>query len=807
MKIFLVAILFVLASCQVSAQQNARNGCTYPSIGEIRMFVVFADVVDDTFSRPIPYWPQGSLPEYANEVIDDSQQGNLVSYISKYYHEASFGALSVTGDYYPHLLEFNSSEFHDNNNNNIRLQKVVEHLNNIPEDSIITHNGHSLSYFDDWTFGSQNERDYHPKLQIPDGKIDMLVIVWRRNSNYKANRDGGTCWGENQENSIKNYGINGFSELCQDNPSEIFRHEFGHTLLGGNSYHTGGAGTGAGGHFLSNVGGYSLLSSHNHNLESCNGWDRWWLGWKHPDKIYDISALDTNGNEVNADIAYIKNLQPRDYILRDFIEYGDAVRIKLPYLRKDDSRVRNQYLWIENHQIKEGSLESTNNPPKGIRFNIQVGNDSLTGNFNNSRTNYFIPLSSFGNYDFVYYPDQPQSPNNYKAYAYDSRSNPFEGHHPAMMPAIDYDGDDTIKPKEFIIIKKLFKENRLKVDDWTVYGNAYDAFPIGAKIGLSSNPPSTPLMTYRTSIRNSKNSLRKRDSIPETDDNRTIWLNGLSVKIVGKDSNGDIRIRVCFDDYQVDSNVRWCGTIMLTENVVLSQAKTIDIDYGYTPIRPVNPSIINDEKIFSSPTVFTCRDSSCFKQESFSTVNVKNMSTLVLESGSLYEIEDNAVLNIQSTGTLLVKTGATLRIKGTGHVEVKGGAHICIEDGANIELVDELSALNLRHGYQLGLNPSATPLQSNCTSSPLTNFALGAGSLGQINEWSSANRYIQDTTYYGNAYEFGNSIQAGYDVTIQKPNGNVILESGSHVIIDAEYEVKLEPGVVVELGAELEVRK
>lgn len=797
MKIFLVAILFVLASCQVSAQQNARNGHWNSPIGEIRLFVVFADVIDDTCSLDFPQWPTGNIPLDANQIIDDSSDSILVSYLSKFYEEASMGTLHIRGDYYPFLLEFTTSEIEGNG-----LEQVINRLNRTPGYDIITEHGHNLSYFDNWTY---NSTQYSPCLNSPDSKIDMLVIVWRRNSKYRTLRDGGNCDLINESVQIKSLaGVNSYAILYCDDPSKIFRHEFGHALLGGNSYHTGGAGTGAGGHFLSNVGGYSLLSSHNHNLESCNGWDRWWLGWKHPDKIYDISALDTNGNEVNADIAYIKNLQPRDYILRDFIEYGDAVRIKLPYLRKDDSRVRNQYLWIENHQIKEGSLESTNNPPKGIRFNIQVGNDSLTGNLNNSRTNYFIPLSSFGNYDFVYYPDQPQSPNNYKAYAYDSRSNPFEGHHPAMMPAIDYDGDDTIKPKEFIIIKKLFKENRLKVDDWTVYGNAYDAFPIGAKIGLSSNPPTTPLMTFRTASRTNG---RLFSPLPETDDNRTIWLNGLSVKIVGKDSNGDIRIRVCFDDYQVDSNVRWCGTIMLTENVVLSQAKTIDIDYGYTPIRPVNPSIINDEKIFSSPTVFTCRDSSCFKQESFSTVNVKNMSTLVLESGSLYEIEDNAVLNIQSTGTLLVKTGATLRIKGTGHVEVKGGAHICIEDGANIELVDELSALNLRHGYQLGLNPSATPLQSNCTSSPLTNFALGAGSLGQINEWSSANRYIQDTTYYGNAYEFGNSIQAGYDVTIQKPNGNVILESGSHVIIDAEYEVKLEPGVVVELGAELEVRK
>lgn len=799
MKKILIVILLALICQNTFAQQNARNGLSYSPFGEIRMFMVFADIVDDTFSRPIPHWPQDSIPEYADEIIDESLQGSLVSYISRYYNEVSFGTLRVIGDYYPYLLKFDSSEISGDGN-----IQVADYLNNLPDDSIVTHNGHGLSYFDTWTFGSP--RSYYPKQQLPDGKIDMLVIVWRRNSKLRSNRDGGACFSYNCSNQIKNLsGINGYTVIYHDSPSEILRHEFGHALLGGNNYHTGGAGN-ASGHFLSSVGGYSILSSHNHNLESCNGWDRWRLGWKPTDKAYYISALDINGNEINADIVYDKNQQTRDYILRDFVTFGDAVRIKLPHLRKHNSQVRNQYLWIENHQIKEESIESTNNPPKGIRFNIQVGNDSLTDYFNSSRSNYLVPLSSFGNYDFVYHPDHTYSPNNYRAYAYDSRSNPFEGHHPAMMPAIDYDVDDHIKSKEFIIIRKLFKENILKVDDYTVYGNVYDAFPVKTKIGLSTNPPTTPLMTYKTQNRPIGNTVGNITQNPAQDDNREIWLNGLSIKIIEENSNGDIRIRVCFNDYQIDSNVRWCGPIMLTEDVVLNQARTIDIDYGYTPIRPNNPSIINGEKIFSSPTVFTCLENSYFRQEPFSNVNVKNMSSLVLEKGSLYEIEDNATLNIQPTATLQVKSGATLRVHGAGHIEIKNGAFICIEDGANIELVGELSAINLRHGYQYGQNPSASTTHSNCSSTRLPSYPLAIGSQGHIYEYKNSNLYIQDTTYYGNAYEIGNTIQAGYQVTTEKPYGNVIFENGSNVIIDAENDVRLMPGVNVKRGAVLSVR-
>lgn len=803
MKRLLLIMTFCLTTTQIHSQQNARNGYTYAPTGEIRLFIVFADVVNDTFSGTIPHWQPGCLPEYADEIIDDNNQGSLLSYISRYYDELSFGTFRITGDYYPHLLEFNSSEIQNNGFN-----QVVNYLNNLSGNDIATKNGHFLSDFDRWSFSSP--REYYPKQQIPDNLIDMMVIIWRRNSKYRSKRDGGSCIPGNTAIQIKNFsGVNGYAILYSDDASGVLRHEFGHALIGHNSYHTGGAGTSASGHFLPSVGGYSILSSHNHNLESCNGWDRWRLGWKRPEKVYEISALNTDGSEANTDIVYNQSLQAREYILRDFATYGDVVRIKLPYLNDENTQIRNQYLWIENHQIKNTSIEFGDNRPKGIRFNIQVGNDELNNHLGNSRTNYIVPLSSFGNHDFYFdtmnVPDPNKYTNYYRAFAYKSTSNPFCGYHPAMMPAIDFDGDDEIKPKEFVVIWKLFFENILKVNSWTVYGNDYDAFRVGSKISIYSNPPTTPLMTYRTGVRPTGNGLGDIYPTPAPDDNRNIWLNGLSVEILDEFSNGDIKIRICFNDYKVKSNVRWCGPIMHSERVELQPSCIIDLDYGLSPTRPNNPSFVNGENVFASPTSFICRNNSFFKQESASTVNVKNLSALVLESGSLYEIEDGAVLNINSSGTLHVKSGATLRVKNTGHVEIQRGAYICIEDGANIELVDELSAINLRQGHQLGLNPETFSEQSNCTTTPLTNFPLVTGSNGHFHVFGG-NRFIQDTTYYGNAYEVGNTIRAGYNVTLLKSPGDVIFESGSHVIMDAEDDVLLKSGVKVKQGAILEVR-
>ena len=153
----------------------------------------------------------------------------------------------------------------------------------------------------------------------------------------------------------------------------------------------------------------------------------------------------------------------------------------------------------------------------------------------------------------------------------------------------------------------------------------------------------------------------------------------------------------------------------------------------------------------------------------------------------------------------MVKSGATIRVKGAGHVEIQEGAYICIEDGANINLVDELSSINLRQGYRLGLNPLAFSQQGDCTSIGLIDYVLTMGSMGKINE-IMGDRYIQDTIYYGNAYEFGEDIWAGHDVTIQKPYGDVIIENNAHVIMDADNDVKLDSGFRVKLGAILEIR-
>ena len=176
------------------------------------------------------------------------------------------------------------------------------------------------------------------------------------------------------------------------------RHEFSHSIYGGNNFHTAGCGAGTR-TFLSSVGGYSNMSSWDSNSQGCNGWDRWRMGWKNPNKQHLISAYNaSNNNEIDFENYSIQN-NPLggEYILRDFSSTGDAIRIKLP---KVDNNALPQYLWLENHaQQNEFGFQNG----LGLFAYIQVGKENKSNMYfseESSPGNYLFPLPASGRFDF-----------------------------------------------------------------------------------------------------------------------------------------------------------------------------------------------------------------------------------------------------------------------------------------------------------------------------------------------------------------------------------------------------------------------
>ena len=645
----------------------------------------------------------------------------------------------------------------------------------------------------------------------PDSNIDVFVVVWRINSKFREKRDGGQVWTGSAYPLHGMTGTNCCMGVCMDSISGCMRHEFAHKLLGRNEYHTGGAGAGEG-HFLSNVGGYSILSSFNKNMYACNGWDRWRLGWKNPANQHYISARRPNDMaEVETDLEYGDQLSGNEFVLRDFMTYGDAIRIKLPYVKSIRLDADNQYLWIENHQQVLGPVGVDESKPKGIRFNIQIGNDRLDGDFNRSRTNYYVPLSSFGNYDFDYYFDPTnagvdrEETDYYTASTNSQMANPFTGNHLLMLPAIDLaPTDDDIKNTEYVTVYNVIYNGYQIMTDHPVFGSQFDAFPVGSSLRLATNPSSVPLITYRTWDRYSKNHSNFNNAHKR--DNRHVFLNGLRVDVLEGDVDGEgaIRVRIRWDDYDVDRNVRWCDSIILTEEVHLVAGHVITLDQGMTPVQPKNPILFDNKKIFADPTVFDCLDGSTFEQEENTVVNVVNNSLLVLEPGSTYVVGDNASLNVRSGSALVVKNGATLRVRGHGHVDIESAGYLCLEDGANVILQDVLSAVNLHSGAHLGVNEGVHQVSTTCLSGGLTDYPHSG--LGDFHVFNLTSSFLQNVTFMGSNYVYGGSVRAGHHVTNLIAYGNVVVEHGADVIIDTEGTTTLEPGVEVKLGGKLEVR-
>ena len=688
---------------------DSREGYNFPTKGTYRMLVVFVNIIYDVtpnadsavVSNNNWAWIPDTIGginknppvEYFNDVWDNEDTSSYNGIYTRFMSECSFDSLVIIGDFTSvgikqSYIEPTGESF----DHNMLLSKTLDFINT---NGLQAYYGHNL--IQDYDYATIS---FLP-TRTPNNKVDFVAFfVLNPTSEYGGLKikpgSGDTYYGTTNQIKIDStlYSIDAYtmcgigSTRLKDNCA-LMVHEFAHGLMGDNSFHTSG-GNHLGTSFISTFiylqQGYGLFNS-VFSFRSCNSYERWRLGWQHPDNaLYSIASNGVN-SEINSQFS-----GSQSFYLRDFVKYGDAIRIKLPY--KDSDEASNQYIWLENHQFgKNGMLdrfvfyndECIPMGTPGIYSYIQVGKDILSSNnnslvFPDNETDNLRMLSAEGNFNMTYVKDSADCMNWGRRPIFEfSSANPLSGNNIFNEAIITSDS-----------ILEYFDDfkyvgNKLKND--TLYtnfiwlGDTLAAFTDGTKMDISSNPPPINAYTYYSKHYN-PHKFTKLDNYRDT---RHKYLTGLRIDMnyayTLSDSTDVFRVDIRWDDYDVKQNVSWAGNIILKEKLNLLSGKTITFEQNHTVYQTYIDSISGE---FAPPTFFTCKDNSFFNQYDSSHVIVADKSTLFLESGSHYIISKGADLTVRSGSTLEVEDCALLQID--GKLIVENGANIIIHEGAIVKM-------------------------------------------------------------------------------------------------------------------------
>lgn len=694
---------------------DSRNGSSLSPHGYLRVLIIFAEIEYDIHPEKDPNptgnnnWPVGSFPVWKDTLFDISiPTGQCQGSITQYFNEVSFGDYYVLGDYLvksshdTSIFRIKESDgyTYTQQTGNVAETILCSKINQEMTNGLITAHGLSIIDFDHWTKTNPGEPKITPSNDNPH-KFDYVVFIWRNRiyNNKNMNNTGYSGTGSNL--NLFGYGIDycmniGTFSRC---PTTIIRHEYAHGLLGGNNFHTAGGGKQTD-YFIPFTGGWSLLGLSGSSLQCCNAWDRYRLGWKPSGCSFDIGTHDSNNtNYVNGDLNTLNVSDTGVYYLRDFIQYGDAIRIKLPYT--DSLSEYQEYLWLENHTGSTSNFDKwqyeqdatcVNNFSGGLMSYIQIDKNTRVSNVQNDvyggYGGYTRPLIANGFCDRSYEND---STFCYCVY-WDSTNafirdlpNPFTGGSDEEKYAFDRNHDDLLLYNDMMdnFIEKT--SNNIYLDSLYTLGHNSHIFTINGnnKIGISTNPSTATMMNmvrpYNQTNRDNKNL-------------RTTYLNGISIEILEQDVNGNIKVRVRFDDVDIDNNVRWCSdSIVLNEiatqsgySLNVKKGKSITLDQGLTATRMTDPITFNDQKIFASPTTFTIQPDVKIHIDTTASIVLENSSKLHMREGALCRIEDEGFIEVKSGTVFQMDDCSSLEIRGNGLLIVRDGAELRISNHAYI---------------------------------------------------------------------------------------------------------------------------
>ncbi len=778
-----------------SNNKHSEYGGVFTPKGELKILIVFVKFKNHNGPDDIEgYWPKKqAYPNWikGNDFVFKSPNdfNNIPAYnksLSRYYYDMTKhlpekDRFKLYADYLTVEIDPQTSDFDDDRQWDRLVELACDELNKkYTKDEL----DKKLATCDK----RKNCPDYlfdNSVDEQPDNVVDYVAFNFRYSKEKSWSADiipqnmkkwqgsGGGYTSEKIVNKkVGSYYIRHGMVACLGIKPNVktYIHEIGHQLY--SAPHYGGCNNVLGEYLMTSKLWGMMPQISNEIYAGANAWERWYLGWiniKH-----DLKDKSQNGT----------------YTIRDYYTTGDAIRIKMPY-------VDNQYVWLENHQGKTVYEKRWDygemlcnwkmpTPPTGLMIYVENLGTECDDNLIENGKNKMRLVNRDGNYDMLlqgYYEKRPEWCDNTLGKFKKNKDNPYSGYSTASNYLSDKNGDGEIDyttdynggPKE--------QDEMIWVDDQFVYGNfAPNAgFQVGDKIGISTNPAIVNLQKFD----NDNQKLER------------IRLNGISIKVLQKNANGDLTVQIKFDDYVFENDVRMCGDIILPpESITVNAGKIIDVDKSGTPNRTTK---LNGQ--FVNPTIVSTSENTNMTLNSEASIILENESSFVIEKNSTMTLSDASIV-VKKGCTLLVKSSATLNVKGKGFVLVEPGGYLCIEKGATIKLNDELSAIRFRNGAKMGVTSNISGVGTYYT----TVSAIPYTGRGTISVYLN-DVYIQNKTYSSNSYISGKNIYVGNSVSPKITSGNVVVKSGCTLILDAESEVLLDKGVEVQSGAVLETVK
>lgn len=702
------------------AQFAISNGVSVPASDTLQVLIVFVEI--DYSQGPCPgdfpdnfdaSWPVENgktlVPPSSSDYFDPVALSEPRGYITQYYHEASFGRYVLLGDYLPDVI---TVPCHKVQSGNTGLNLVLSVLDTLygKETPLYSSHGFPLEHFDRWNMTFSGK----PKIKTPDGRIDLLYIVWKNNrflSGYHTGNAGGYGVTGQQGRKFKNMeGTNNVTSFNNAHGDSHGNHitiaEHLHGIFGGNHWHSAG---GWGIHtFMHTPHTYGCTSQLGSTMQSVSGWDRWMMDWHNPGKQYLVSAFDTTLKEVDTENLTYTGMQGETlFLIRDHATTGDAVRLRLPcfdWQKKGD--VKNQYLWLEYREMKsrfdeyltpgDDCLDNKNGEyPRGtpgLYAYIQVGKDMKSGDYSitttapwhpNGCASWMFPLTAEGNYDFVFdYGNYTEGfpgcgswgnasvPLNRRK----SKSNPFTGYNDLYL-FDDVNHDGRLYSGDTILLGLAEMKGDSVWFNFHMSGDWEDAFTRKTgytELSIRTNPAPVPVYTYATDHVQNRFFFKKGDA-SSSFENRTIWLNGLSVKVVDEDIliEGEryMKVAIRWDDYTVKNSVRWCGNIVLSPHIydstraslVLAERGKILLDRGLSPTFHTGEWNDKEKRWFFTDT-----------------------TTFTMLPGARMELKKGTIVEVTGGSKWILRSGATLIMDRKSRIIIRPGATFVVEDGAKI---------------------------------------------------------------------------------------------------------------------------